>query len=61
MGLLRVIFEVNMKLFRDFQSEKKLLLFVLRDFDSQSNNEEVIKDIIHKDILDIWREIYKPD
>lgn len=35
-GLLKVIFEVNLKLF-DQKSSKKLL-FVLRDFDGRGNN-----------------------
>lgn len=39
-GLLKVIFEVNLKLF-DQKSSKKLL-FVLRDFDDRGNNFERI-------------------
>ena len=39
-GLLRVIFEVNLKLFG--QSSAKKLLFVLRDFDDRGNNFERI-------------------
>ena len=40
-GLLRVIFEVNLKLFG--QSSAKKLLFVLRDFDDRGNNFEKIR------------------
>jgi hypothetical protein len=40
-GLLRVIFEVNLKLFG--QSSAKKLLFVLRDFDDRGNNFERIR------------------
>ncbi len=40
-GLLKVIFEVNLKLFGQ-QSAKKLL-FVLRDFDDRGNNFERIR------------------
>ena len=43
-GLLRVIFEVNLKLFGQ-QSAKKLL-FVLRDFDDRGNNKQRIMEII---------------
>jgi len=46
-----VIFEVNMRLFRgDQQGGKKLLLFILRDFDERTNNREVIRHIIEADI-----------
>jgi hypothetical protein len=57
-GLLKVIFEVNLKLFS--QKSAKKLLFVLRDFDDRGNNYESIKKIIDADIATIWREIYKP-
>ena len=46
-GLLKVIFEVNLKLF-DQKSSKKLL-FVLRDFDDRGNNFERIKGILEGD------------
>ena len=58
-GLLKVIFEVNLKLFG--QSSAKKLLFVLRDFDDRGNNFERIKSIIDTDINNIWKEIYKPE
>lgn len=58
-GLLKVIFEVNLKLF-DQKSSKKLL-FVLRDFDDRGNNFERIKGILEGDLKKIWSEIYKPD
>lgn len=57
-GLLKVIFEVNLKLF-DQQCNKKLL-FVLRDFDDH-NDFESIKGILEKDLTTIWSEIYKPE
>lgn len=57
-GLLKVIFEVNLKLF-DQQSSKKLL-FVLRDYDNRIKFEQ-IKAMIDKDLNQIWSEIYKPD
>lgn len=43
-GLLKVIFEVNLKLFG--QSSAKKLLFVFRDFDDRGNNFERIRAII---------------
>lgn len=58
-GLLKVIFEVNLKLF-DQKSAKKLL-FVLRDFDDRGNNGERIKIILENDIRRIWSEIFKPE
>ena len=58
-GLLKIIFEVNLKLF-DQKSNKKLL-FVLRDFDDRGNNFEKIKGILEGDLLKIWSEIYKPE
>ena len=58
-GLLKVIFEVNLKLFDQKSSNK--LLFVLRDFDDRGNNFERIKGILEGDLKKIWAEIYKPD
>mmetsp|Transcript_45372 Transcript_45372/g.33153 ORF Transcript_45372/g.33153 Transcript_45372/m.33153 type:complete len:106 (-) Transcript_45372:1548-1865(-) len=59
LGLLRVIFEVNLKLFNQ-QSAKKLL-FVLRDFDDRGNNFEKITKILDGDVNAIWAQIYKPE
>jgi len=59
LGLLRVIFEVNMKLFNQ-QSAKKLL-FVLRDFDDRGNNFEMITHMLNNDVNNIWSQIYKPE
>ena len=58
-GLLKVIFECNLKLFG--QSSAKKLLFVLRDFDDRGNNKEKIQTAINKDITTLWSEIYKPE
>lgn len=58
-GLLKVIFEVNLKLF-DQKSSKKLL-FVLRDFDDRGNSFERIQGILQADLDKIWAEIYKPE
>jgi hypothetical protein len=58
-GLLKVIFEVNLKLFG--QSSSKKLLFVLRDFNEGSDNFEGITHEINKDVMVIWNEIYKPE
>ena len=57
-GLLKVIFEANLKLFQ--QESSKKLLFVLRDYDKRIN-KETIMDLLQKDINNIWSEIYKPD
>ena len=58
-GLLKVIFECNLKLFG--QSSAKKLLFVLRDFDDRGNNRQRIQELIDTDIKNLWNEIYKPD
>jgi hypothetical protein len=58
-GLLKVIFQVNLKLF-DQKSSKKLL-FVLRDFDGRGNNAQRIQGILEADLNRIWSEIYKPE
>ena len=57
-GLLKVIFEVNLKLFE--QNSSKKLCFVLRDFASNLNPDNIKRDI-DKDISRIWSEIYKPE
>ena len=57
-GLLKVIFESNLKLFD--QSSQKKLLFVLRDYDDRIGFA-TIKDMLDKDVKQIWSEIYKPE
>jgi protein SEY1 len=59
-GLLKVIFEVNLKLFAQNQSQKKLL-FVLRDFNPYQNNEESMIKLLEGNVNNIWNEIYKTD
>eukprot|EP00347_Sterkiella_histriomuscorum_P023862 403333128 len=58
-ALLKVIFEVNLKIFG--QQSKKKLLFVIRDFDDRGTNRDKCIETIHKDVVKIWSEIYKPD
>ena len=51
-----------MRLFRGEDKQgggKKLLLFILRDFDERTNNPEVIRHILKADVEHIWSEIYK--
>lgn len=50
-GLLKVIFECNLKLFG--QSTSKKLLYVIRDFPG-GKNADAIKNLIDKDINDLW-------
>lgn len=59
-GLLKVIFEVNLKLFAQNQSQKKLV-FVLRDFNPHANNKESIISLLETNVNNIWNEIYKID
>ena len=58
LGLLKVIFEVNLKLFAQDQSQKKLV-FVIRDFNKFQNNEEHIRSSLDKNVNEIWDQIYK--
>ncbi len=56
--IIKVILEMNIKLFK--RDQLKQLLYVLRDFDQDENLEELtqtIKDDVHK----IWNEIPKPE
>ena len=57
--MLRVIFEVNLRLFG--KKPKKKVLFVLRDFNERLNNGERIKQRITNDISEIWKKIHKPE
>lgn len=57
-GLLKVIFECNLKLFG--QSTAKKLLFVIRDYPG-GKNADAIKGLIDKDINQLWQDIHKPD
>jgi protein SEY1 len=50
---------MNLKLFQQ-QCEKKLFI-VLRDFNHKQHNFEKIKLTIKNDILNIWKDIKKPD
>lgn len=59
-GLLKVIFEVNLKLFAQNQSQKKLL-FVLRDFNEFEHNKEQMIKLLEGNVNNIWKEIYKTD
>lgn len=58
-GVLKTIFEMNLKLFQ--QECAKKILFVLRDFNLESDNKEKIFDLILKDIYNIWSEVQKPE
>lgn len=59
-GLLKVIFEVNLKLFAQSQSQKKLV-FVLRDFNPHENNEDSMRTLLENNVKTIWKEIYKEE
>ena len=58
-GVLKVVFEQNLKLFQQ-ESEKKIII-VLRDFDSNQDDLSKLKESIMADMLKIWNEIPKPD
>jgi hypothetical protein len=57
-GLLKTIFEVNLKLFNS--NAKRRILFVMRDFNDTQNNLEVLKRQINETMMRIWSEISKP-
>ena len=57
-GILKVVFEQNLKLFQQ-ESEKKIII-VLRDFDSDVDDLSKLKESIMNDMKKIWEEIPKP-
>jgi hypothetical protein len=59
LGLLQVIFEVNLKLFE--QSSSKKLVFCIRDFVEAGSNRDFLQKALKKDIDDIWAKMYKPE
>ena len=58
-GILKVVFEQNLKLFQQ-ESEKKIII-VLRDFDSSIDDLSKLKEGIMSDMIKIWNEIPKPE
>ena len=58
-GVLKVVFEQNLKLFQQ-ESEKKIII-VLRDFDSNEDDISKLKESIMADMIKIWNEIPKPE
>ena len=58
-GVLKVVFEQNLKLFQQ-ESEKKIII-VLRDFDNEVDDISKLKEGIMSDMYKIWNEIPKPD
>jgi len=58
-GLLKTIFEINLKLFN--QSSQKKICFVLRDFMDKGDNREKVSERLTSDLKMIWDEIYKSD
>lgn len=58
-GTLKIVFEMNLKLFQ--QECAKKLVIVLRDFDEDTDVKQTITDNIIKDIQLIWKEIKRPE
>jgi hypothetical protein len=58
-GILKVVFEQNLKLFQQ-ESEKKIII-VLRDFDPNVDDISKLKETIMNDMRQIWEEIPKPE
>lgn len=57
-GLLKTIFEVNLKLFNT--DSRQRILFMLRDFNERQNNLQILKQQINETMVKIWTEISKP-
>ena len=57
-GLLKTIFEVNLKLFTE--QGRKRILFLLRDFNATANNLPALKKQIGTTMAEIWASIAKP-
>ena len=58
-GVLKIVFEMNLKLFQ--QECAKKILIMLRDFDPKRNARDKIESMILSDIHKIWEEIKKPE
>ncbi len=58
-GVLKTVFEMNLKLFQ--QECAKKILIVLRDFDESDEVRDAIFELILKDIFNIWKDIKKPE
>ena len=57
-GVLKIVFEMNLKLFEQ-KTAKKIIIF-LRDFDPGRNRKDKIESLILEDIHKIWKEIKLP-
>ncbi|RKP08345.1 RHD3/Sey1 [Thamnocephalis sphaerospora] len=60
MGLLRIVLEVNLKLFQTTKKDKTLLLFVIRDHTGDTPLEN-LSQTLKADLGKIWDGIPKPD
>ena len=58
-GVLKIVFEMNLKLFEQ-KTAKKIIIF-LRDFDPGRNRKDKIESLILEDIHKIWKEIKLPE
>ena len=58
-GVLKIVFEMNLKLFEQ-KTAKKIIIF-LRDFDPSRNQKQKIESLILEDIHKIWKEIKIPE
>ena len=58
-GVLKIVFEMNLKLFEQ-KTAKKIIIF-LRDFDPSRNRKDKIESLILEDIHKIWKEIKLPE
>ncbi|GIQ88126.1 plant root hair defective 3 protein, partial [Kipferlia bialata] len=59
-SLLRTVFDVHLQLFAH-QNTKTLMLFVIRDFDSDAMPLETVVQTLTEDLEKIWASISKPE
>ncbi|KNC56168.1 YOP1 enhancer, variant [Thecamonas trahens ATCC 50062] len=60
LGILKTVFSVNIQLFASGEAPKKLLYFVVRDYDEDTPKDS-LRNIICTDVGKIWESIPKPD
>eukprot|EP01097_Dermamoeba_algensis_P004264 TRINITY_DN2817_c0_g1_i1.p1 TRINITY_DN2817_c0_g1~~TRINITY_DN2817_c0_g1_i1.p1 ORF type:complete len:493 (-),score=129.63 TRINITY_DN2817_c0_g1_i1:582-2060(-) len=58
--LLKIVFELDLELFKKAKGNKTLLLFLIRDHDESETPIAFLKDTLEKDMIDIWKDLNKP-
>jgi hypothetical protein len=58
LAILEIVLELNLKLFRSEQPKE--IIFVIRDFEKDRENEKNLSDTIYKKVESVWENILKP-